>query len=107
MKLTTCARSTRFTLAVQPSTTKCEVWEKTGDALQLINTRTRRDHFQVVALLELGPFFPDAQSFRWDHNGVSRAVLHGERRREFLDAVHRGLGQVAIEGAEDVRQCPD
>eukprot|EP00959_Pyramimonas_sp_CCMP1952_P184941 3867107-Pyramimonas_sp.AAC.1 len=46
------------------------------------------------------------KSFFWDHNNVSRAVLRGVRRRQFLEIAHRGLSQVAFESEDSVRQRP-
>ena len=49
---------------------KCEVWFRAGDALQLINTNSPRDHRPVVACLHLGLHFVGrAKSDRvlWDH----------------------------------------
>eukprot|EP00959_Pyramimonas_sp_CCMP1952_P087019 1820565-Pyramimonas_sp.AAC.1 len=36
----------------------CSVGKRAGETLQFISTRTRRNHFPVVAALKSGPFFP-------------------------------------------------
>ena len=40
-------------IVLRNSVVKCEVWTRSGDALQLINIASRRDHRPVVALLPL------------------------------------------------------
>ena len=79
---------------LRAAASKCEVWYRAGDALQLINTNSPRDHRPVVACLPLGLHFAGrANSDRvlWDHDALNRCVIHGERRSEFIGEVESQL----------------
>ena len=79
---------------LRAATSKCEVWYRAGDALQLINTNSPRDHRPVVACLPLGLHFtgqPASRRVLWDHDALNRCVIYGERRHEFVSEVESKL----------------
>ena len=75
---------------LRAATSKCKVWYRAGDALQLININSPRDHRHVVACLPLGLHFtgqPASRRVLWDHDALNRCVIYGERRHEFVSEV--------------------
>ena len=69
------------------------VWRRTGDSLQLINCKSRRDHRPVVVELLLGlPYSKPEPTLHWDHDAVNRCLFVGERREELVGQVERALG---------------
>ena len=84
-------------VALRAAASKCEVWYRAGDALQLINTNSPRDHRPVVACLPLGLHYhgrPTSKRVLWDHDALNRCVIHGDRRQEFITEVESQLQAV-------------
>eukprot|EP00972_Heterocapsa_arctica_P023940 3526583-Heterocapsa_arctica.AAC.1 len=85
------------------------VWTSSGDKLQPINTMQRRDHRLVVLDVDLRLRYNDGvqqHEERWDHDKISRCVLHGKRRKELVQRVerkldHEQLQSLVCKGAPD------
>ena len=70
----------------------CEVWNRAGDALQIIDCPARRDHRPVVITVHVRLQYNSARAQRvqWDHDKLSRC-LHGHGDSEFVLAVEGAL----------------
>ena len=67
---------------------KCELWNRAGAAIQLIQTRRPNDHRPLVAVLALAlAFSADPQIVRWDHDALANVVLFGGGRPAFVREV--------------------
>ena len=71
---------------------KCEVWNRSGDALQLINCRGPRDHRPLLVSVCLHQLYDcHVDSVKWDHDVLNRAILFGEGRHAFMEATDGDL----------------
>ena len=79
-----------------PQIRSCAVWDRAGDALQLIDCPARRDHRPVVLTVHIQLQYCDdpTQHVRWDHDKLSRC-LQGDGADQFVQAV-----EGALEGVE-------
>ena len=97
--------------ALRPQIQSCEVWDRAGDALQLIDCNARRDHRPLVLNVTIRLRYGAAEDERivWDHDKLYRC-LRGEGLPDFVHAVESRLqgvdwNSLAKQGPDAVHQA--